>query len=207
MSGYLRFDPYHVIIEVENRDCKILNILKSVGAEKFRFLDIRSYTGGITRHLVKLPREYIVKLPEYSLVKTGDKIKEAWVWIESEGCNVCNTILSHGAFLISGMGTENFKLTYSFIAPSYETFRSILTALDSSGFKLRILKVGKYKPRGKQLTERQEKILWLALKMGYFEYPKKINMLELSRKLGVKPSTLSEIIRRGVRRLLEHYFE
>ncbi|MBS7644597.1 helix-turn-helix domain-containing protein [Candidatus Bathyarchaeota archaeon] len=50
-------------------------------------------------------------------------------------------------------------------------------------------------------------IVWLALKMGLFDYPKRIDTLELSRRLGVSPSTLSEIMRRGLRRLLEHYFK
>ena len=57
------------------------------------------------------------------------------------------------------------------------------------------------------MTEKQERVLWLALKMGFFEFPRRITMLELSRRLGVGLSTLSEIIRRGIRRLLENHFE
>jgi len=45
------------------------------------------------------------------------------------------------------------------------------------------------------------------LKGGFFDYPRKIGMRELSAKLGIKPATLSETIRRGTRRLLEHHFE
>jgi predicted DNA binding protein len=43
--------------------------------------------------------------------------------------------------------------------------------------------------------------------MGFFDYPRKINMEELSRKLGISPSTLSEMIRRGIRKLLMYHFE
>jgi predicted DNA binding protein len=32
-------------------------------------------------------------------------------------------------------------------------------------------------------------------------------MAELAGKLGIGPATLSEVIRRGTRRLLEHYFK
>jgi predicted DNA binding protein len=50
-------------------------------------------------------------------------------------------------------------------------------------------------------------VLRLAFKMGFFAYPRKIHMSELSRRLKIKSSTLSEISRRGIRRLLEHHFE
>ena len=56
------------------------------------------------------------------------------------------------------------------------------------------------------LTEKQERVLWLALKLGFFDYPRKIDSIEFSRKLGIVPSTLSEITRRGMLRLLKHYF-
>jgi predicted DNA binding protein len=32
-------------------------------------------------------------------------------------------------------------------------------------------------------------------------------MAELAAKLGISPATLSEVIRRGTRRLLQHYFK
>jgi len=46
------------------------------------------------------------------------------------------------------------------------------------------------------LTPRQAEILELALKLGYFEFPRKITLTELARRVGVAKSTLSEIVRR-----------
>ncbi len=40
------------------------------------------------------------------------------------------------------------------------------------------------------LTPKQKEILEPSLKHGYYEFPKKINLNELSRKIGVSPSTL-----------------
>lgn len=67
--------------------------------------------------------------------------------------------------------------------------------------------MGKFELKTAVLTEKQERIFWLALKGGFFDYPRKIGLRELAEKLGVQSSTLSEIMRRGTRRLLEHYFE
>jgi len=66
--------------------------------------------------------------------------------------------------------------------------------------------VENYRSTGKTLTGKQDLVLWHALKAGFFEYPRKINSIELSKRLGIVPSTFSEITRRGFRRLLESYF-
>ena len=67
--------------------------------------------------------------------------------------------------------------------------------------------MGKFEPKAGVLTEKQERIFWLALKGGFFDYPRKIDTVELAAKLGISPSTLSEITRRGMRRLLESHFK
>jgi len=53
------------------------------------------------------------------------------------------------------------------------------------------------------LTERQEQVLGTALAQGYFEFPRRISLTGLSELVGVRPSTLSEILRGAERRVLE----
>jgi len=129
------------------------------------------------------------------------------VWLESEGCEVCNTILSHDAFLVSGKSMQDSTILYSFMVPTFEAYKSIISELENSGHKVNVRKIGKFEQQIGVLTENQERIFWLALKSGFFDYPRQIGMAELSAKLGISPATLSEIIRRGTRRLLEHYFK
>ena len=102
---------------------------------------------------------------------------------------------------------EENTINYSFIVPTFEAYKSIVSALEKSGHKVNVLKMGSFEPKTGVLTEKQEKIFWLALKGGFFDYPRKIGTQELSAKLGISPATLSEILRRGTRRILEHYFE
>jgi predicted DNA binding protein len=53
------------------------------------------------------------------------------------------------------------------------------------------------------LTARQEEILGTAMAQGYFEFPRRISLTNLSELVGVRPSTLSEILRGAERRILE----
>jgi len=146
------------------------------------------------------------KVPK-ELAAKGHVESKSSVWLESEGCEVCNTILAHDAFLVSGKSMENNIITYSFMVPTFEAYRGIIGDLEKAGYKVNVRKIGKFEQQIGILTENQERIFWLALKSGFFEYPRQIGMAELAAKLGISAATLSEIMRRGTRRLLEHYFK
>jgi len=203
-------EPYHVTIEIENRGCKGLRTLRNSGIQQYTLSDVRGLPGGLTRHLIKVPSREISQIPEdtFTKIRNNRKIEGgASAWFDSDGCDACRTILSHNSFLISGRHVEGYTVIYSFVAPNFNAFKSIISKLEAKGSKPKILEVARFKPKGKVLTEKQERALWLALKMGFFEFPRKITMLELSRRLGIALSTLSEITRRGTRRLLEDHFE
>lgn len=53
------------------------------------------------------------------------------------------------------------------------------------------------------LTPLQRKALSEALRRGFFEWPRRVSLEELSRELGISKVTLSEHLRRGERKLLE----
>lgn len=201
--------PYHVVMEIENEHCRVLGYFESRGIRRFRVVDIRGLSGGAVRHLIEVPKEYADKVDNLRSATARKSASEdrVYVWFESEGCDVCNAILAHFSFLVSGRRVRGHTFLYSFVAPDFESYRSVVTALESRGFKVRIVRVKRFVPTGKLLTEKQEKVLWYALKTGFFDYPRRVNVVQLARALGIRPSTLSEIIRRGIKRLLEHYFE
>ncbi len=203
--------PYHVVLEVENRKCRILERLGPLGLKHLKVMDIRSSNRSSVKHLVQLDPGEVkrVKNPPAELKAVGSKGKsegKASVWLESEGCGVCETILSCDAFLVSGKSMEDYTIMYSFMVPSFEAYQKILSDMEAEGIKVNVLKMGRFERRMDVLTEKQERVFWLALKGGYFDYPRKIEAQELAARLGISPSTLSEVTRRGLRRLLEHYF-
>jgi predicted DNA binding protein len=202
--------PYHVVLEVENRQCAIVKKCSAMGLTHLKVVDVRSSNSGSVKHLVELDSAEVKKVKnvasEFQTIPSKSEGK-ASIWLESEGCGVCNTILSSEAFLVSGKSMENFTIMYSFLVPSFEAYKKIISTLKDMGLKVNILKMGRFEPHAGILTEKQERIFWLALKGGFFDYPRKIDTVKLAEKLGISPSTLSEITRRGMRRLLEHYFK
>jgi predicted DNA binding protein len=204
--------PYHVVLEVENRQCRIVKQFAALGLNHLKVVDIRGQSQSSVKHLVELDPDEVkrIKNPPPELKAIGAKSRgkgKASIWLESEGCGVCHTILSCDAFLVSGKSMEEATIMYSFMVPSFEAYQKIVSDMEKAGLKVNILKMGKFEPRTGILTEKQERIFWLALKGGFFDYPRKIDTVELAAKLGISPSTLSEITRRGLRRLLEDYFK
>jgi predicted DNA binding protein len=197
--------PYHVVIEIENKQCKMVKKLASLGFSHLKVVDVRSSSTGCVRHLMDVGEEQAKKVPK-ELAAKGHVESKSSVWLESEGCEVCNTILAHNAFLVSGKSMQDNIITYSFMVPTFEAYQGILSDLKKTGHPVNVRKVGKFAPQIGVLTENQERIFWLALRSGFFDYPRQIGMAELAKKLGISAATLSEIIRRGTRRLLEHYF-
>uniref|UniRef100_A0A7C3SMH2 HTH bat-type domain-containing protein n=1 Tax=Thermofilum pendens TaxID=2269 RepID=A0A7C3SMH2_THEPE len=57
------------------------------------------------------------------------------------------------------------------------------------------------------LTPLQRRVLSEALRRGFFEWPRRVSLEELSRELGVSKVTLSEHLRRGERKLLRYLLD
>lgn len=195
---------YNVTIEVENKKCKVIEALSSYGLKHIKVVDVRGTNRGVVKHLILIPSSQLDRLPVDFLGKTKAGLRH--LWLESEGCTVCNTILAHGAFLISGKNIDSSNILYSFMVQDFETYRKIILELEKMGYHVNVKKVGKFEHKKAILTEKQERLLWLAFKSGFFDYPRRIEARELAAKLGVKPSTFSEICRRALKRLVENHF-
>jgi predicted DNA binding protein len=207
--GYKGYVPVHVEIEVdiENKVCKVMSLLEDQGVNQFRVIDVRGTLEGKIGHMINIPKAQVEMIADKTSLKVVNAGKEETsVWFESDGCEVCKTIINRDSFLVSGGSLRENQLLYRFISSHPDAFQDIISELDAKGYNPKVRRVEKYSSSGKILTSKQELVLWHALKAGFFEYPRKINSIELSKRLGIVPSTLSEITRRGFRRLLESHF-
>ncbi len=99
------------------------------------------------------------------------------------------------------LNSEAQPSSWRFIARKTSDFRQVLTRLAKEGIETRIEDVAPLERRA-TLTGRQKEIMATAVAQGYFEFPRKISLTGLSELVGVKPSTLSEILRSAERRIM-----
>jgi hypothetical protein len=99
------------------------------------------------------------------------------------------------------MNSDAQPAMWRFIARKSSDFRQVLARLSKEGIETRIEDVAPLE-RKATLTGRQKEIMATAVAQGYFEFPRKISLTGLSQLVGVKPSTLSEILRSAERRIM-----
>lgn len=61
--------------------------------------------------------------------------------------------------------------------------------------------------RSVELTPTQRRVLYIASFNGFYEFPRKVTLTELASLIGIKPSTLSEILRGAERKVMRRYAE
>jgi|GEM_PF-1430171 len=177
-------DPIGITFRVKNEKCRVSELLKESGMKEFKVIGIRPHNDKII-HAVEIREGGIVKV----------KV------IESEGCELCKLLSSAKAFLISAKMRED-DMRCEVILPNKQTLRRLSSHLKTyKGF--RVISMVKRVP---MLTERQEEVLLVATRMGYFDVPKRIRTKELAEMLGISQASLTETLRRAVKKLIMEYY-
>ncbi|MHA1274604.1 MAG: helix-turn-helix domain-containing protein [Promethearchaeota archaeon] len=81
---------------------------------------------------------------------------------------------------------------------------SFLSELENKNIDFQISSIGYYSDNA-LLTKRQEEILDLILRKGYFDIPRRISLTKLAKELNISASALSETIRRISKTILNFY--
>jgi predicted DNA binding protein len=121
-------------------------------------------------------------------------------------CHACSILARSECFLTEATATERRGVEWRILAPARGAVGDLVRTLREQGLDVEVLGIRAARGSG-ALTERQDQVLSLAHKLGYFEFPKKINLSDLAKKLGVAKSTLSEILRTGEEKILHEYFQ
>jgi predicted DNA binding protein len=124
--------------------------------------------------------------------------------LKTHKCTACKTFAGADCFLVSAASKPDGKLEWTVLGNDMMV-KSLMQELEDQKVTAEVVKISKIKDE-EELTARQENILQIALEKGYFEFPKQIALRQLARVLDVSPATLSEILRRGQKRVLEEHF-
>jgi HTH DNA binding domain len=102
--------------------------------------------------------------------------------------------------------TDCFESSWKLLVKDSNVLRKTLDMLEERGIKAETEEVSCAK-HGDMLTSRQREVMLAAIQAGYFEFPRKIGLTKLAGRLSIKPSTLSEILRRGEDKITKCYAE
>lgn len=120
-------------------------------------------------------------------------------------CKACTSIIgSSSAMFVSSASTErDCALGYK-IFLNNEGIPSLLNHLSRGGVEYKVTEISPISP-DVPLTTRQLNVLKSAMEMGLYDFPRRITQDGLAMKMGIKPSTLNEILRRAEKNILGNY--
>ena len=126
--------------------------------------------------------------------------------VNAHECAVCKSILKWDLFLTEAYSNDSGDIIMKWLVPDESTVSGFLQRLEEDGVKFELLKKRALSKRS-DITARQEFVVKTALELGFFEYPKKVNLEGLSKRLNVSYVTLAEILRRAEKNIISSYFK
>jgi len=118
-------------------------------------------------------------------------------------CTVCKEVARSNCFLASVTVEAGGQARWRVVG-SGDSFRELTSALERHRIPFEV-KLRRTLEDKELLTTRQEQILAIAFERGYFDFPKKVGLEDLASIIGVKTSTMAEILRRGQKKILREY--
>lgn len=117
-------------------------------------------------------------------------------------CKACNSIIgTNSAMFVSSAVTD------AECSVGYKVFLNdqgvppLLNRLSDNKVGYKVMEISPLSPE-RLLTTRQLGVLKSAMEMGLYDFPRRITQDELALKLGIRASTLNEILRRAEKNIL-----
>ena len=157
---------------------------------------------GLLRLKAKKIAELLSNLPPLcDVVVTSER--DAKILLKEHSCFIALPILDSGC-IITSVEIKGDSVRWQIICDD-DDFLALIEKLESAKVEFEIAYKGR--PEGRsEITFREEEVLRFAYEKGYFDFPKRIKLEEIAKHFGIAPSTLSEILRRGQKKILEKYF-
>lgn len=125
--------------------------------------------------------------------------------VATNHCAACRALKASDCFLLFANSCEDGQIEWKIQTGQRKSLFALLQALRNLEYEVELISMAGIKETY-HLTPRQEEIIRFGLKKGYFDCPKKTNIREIAQIFGISISTASEILRRGVKKMVSDYF-
>lgn len=194
------------------------NWIKSIAQDsgRVKIMDVKEPQQGLTKNFVEVASEKMSTEELLTHLRKSDGVVKSDLsrvdrnrimgTITTHDCPVCSTFSGLDCFLVSASTKPAGKMEWRVFVNSDSGLKALCKRLDRNKVNYTILEKT-YHMQKRQITSRQEDLTQIAFDLGYFEFPKRINLEQLSERFGISTGTLSEILRRGQRNILSKYFD
>jgi hypothetical protein len=192
------------LIEVSREDCKVTNLIYQ---HKFKVEIMRlkiSSDFTIHRLICEDDKETIINELKKGNIQCSEVGKNS-IWARSSSCSTCAFLSGENVIITGSKSYNRTRLAYRFKAPSMGYVKNLNTRLQEKGFAPLLIEAEE--ESNSDLTEREKEIIEIAFRKGYYDSDRKISMKELAKELHVSVPSLSDVLRRGTRKIMKDYVE
>ncbi|MCL4317733.1 MAG: helix-turn-helix domain-containing protein [Candidatus Thermoplasmatota archaeon] len=190
-------------IELERSDCVVTNMIysKLSGAEVSRLSIGREVS--LHRVMSENVLDIITQLRQVS--ESVRKVGRDALWVESKSCSACSFLSDKGIPVVSSKTVDEKHVQYRVLLQSKRSVQHLLEMMEKGGLRPKIVEVVNNELY--ELTEREKEVLLFAFNHGYFDSERQSSLTDLAQSLRVSPSSLSDVMRRGLKKIVAEYLK
>jgi len=180
-----------------------LRIVNRRPAGKFGVRDLVEIQGTqaeLGKILEELKTEPWVRKYDLDFVEPGKLVGE----VVTYRCLACSALAGSNTHLVSASVKRDGGVVWNVMTSDRDELRKLIRKLRKFRCEVELLRLSPLDDR-EVLTGRQQEIIMMAFERGYFETPRKLKLKDLARITGVSQATLSEILRKGQKKIVVDY--
>ncbi|HEX9908212.1 MAG TPA: helix-turn-helix domain-containing protein [Thermoplasmata archaeon] len=197
--------PKMWITEIPKRHEVSIKIVDRRPAGKSGVRDLVEISGtqeSLEAILTELKSDPWVRKFSMDFVESGKLIGE----VVTHKCIACSALIGSNCYLVSASAAKGGSMLWRIMASDRAEVQKLVGKLSKAKCEVSLLRIT---PISEQevLTGRQQEVIMIAFERGYFETPRKVKLKDLARITGVSQATLSEILRKGQKRIVVEYLK
>ena len=188
-------------IEIERDDCVVTNLVFA----KLKGASVNRLVIGGEKSLHKVKSDSILDVIT-ELRQVSESVKRVGsdsLWVEGKSCSACRFFSASTVPVVGSRTIDERHIAFRILIQSRKSLELLVKQMASAGLNPRVtdIRTG----RSQSLTEREMEVLLFAFNHGYFESNRQSSLTELAEKLNVSTSSLSDVMRRALRKTVEDY--
>jgi predicted DNA binding protein len=121
-------------------------------------------------------------------------------------CRASQVLAASECFMVAAQSLGDGRVRWKLISGKGGSLQELVEGLKGAGCEVEVERVGAVRDDS-VLTKRQEEVLALALREGYYETPKRIHLSELAKQLNIAPSSVGEVLKRAEKAVIERHLD
>ncbi|MBX8631548.1 MAG: helix-turn-helix domain-containing protein [Thermoplasmata archaeon] len=194
---------FEATVELERTDCLVTSLVFS----KLKDASVGRLSIGKETSLHRVVSDDILDVitPLRQISKSVRKVGKDSLWVESKSCSACRFLSERMVPVISSRTADETHVHFRLLVQSRKALQSLVEEMKAKGLKPRVVDITEN--RVYEMTDREKQILLFAFNHGYFESQRVSSLTEIARILEVSPSSLSDVMRRALKKVVADYLK